>query len=153
MQRIQEFCEVIKEAFYLQSFTMNIVQQPKDNDRSLCTISMDHVYQVFNITIYPSFFNQTRQDQASSLFHEFIHTFNLPIYNCLRELQSGSFITDNHANEINEIATVRGEKMMIYLMTKNTLQVAFNKFVKESVKPSKKKLLSRKQAPKMPQKV
>lgn len=143
---VKEFCEELKVNFCLHDYTMVLQFMEKNNGSSICDISMDTTYIRFKIQVYPIFEEEEPEDQASSLIHEFIHTLNLPIYNLFDELKSGKFITEAHANELNEQATCRGESMMRNVLTNNHLQKARLKFIKAS-----NALRSRKQSLKLTQ--
>ena len=134
MKKVREFCNELINVFDLQSWDTTIL---KDSASGNADVLIDHRYKTIRIRIFKNFFEESSKDQASTLIHEFCHTFNVPVHNLLYEQWNGKLITQAHSEDILEQSNVRAEKVIVKLLTDDTLRKAYKKYTS-----NKKKLRS-----------
>lgn len=128
IKRIQKLLTDFDWLFGTQNYERHIVLKKEDKDGVSMEFQFEENYQRIELSIYPTFFRQTLEDQRKSILHEFCHSITLPSKTALYEFIDGKFITPQRVKDINEQETSKIENLL------HDLLINHNKFAKKVYK-------------------
>lgn len=95
----------------------DIAKEPYEN--SACTVMHDIEYQRLRITIYPCFWENTKENQREYLLHEYSHTITTELLSCINSLRAGTLITPQQTKSANEAATSKIKEIIEAFLRKS----------------------------------
>jgi hypothetical protein len=119
LSRVKKLLTEFDWLFGTQNYERKIILKKEDSDGVSMEFTFDDKYQWIDLTIYPTFFRHTLEQQRKQILHEFCHSITLPSKTALYEFLEGRFITPQRIKEINEKETSQMENLFNGLLNLN----------------------------------
>jgi hypothetical protein len=126
MKKVKQLIPILQEIFGLTQWELTLERVNKSGGAD---VMVEHRYRRYRIRLYNDFFTEPLSWQADALIHEFCHHFNAPIYNLIEEMWAGKMITREHADDIMEQCNTRAEKVVVRLLSDNSLAKARKEYI------------------------
>lgn len=104
---IHSFVDDMSYLFGVRHYELGLVKAKRDKDKVVAEIEHEEDYQRITITIYPTFWEQSQEEQRKFLLHEFCHTLTDPIFDVAERLRNGRVETHEHQRIANEKSVSR----------------------------------------------
>lgn len=107
-------------------------EESAENERMAARVIYEEEYNQITITIYPIFFEGTKEEQRKTLLHELCHTITIPSKKLAHSLLEGKLVTPEEIKFINERSTSQIENILDRLLQGKLkyAQDAYKKYLK-----------------------
>lgn len=112
--KIGKFCEDFDFFAGVQHWDKSIVY--KEGDSPLASVLVDRDYKRITLNIYPPFFKESKQSQAETLVHEFVHVLLDPLQQVTTDLLDGHLVTKRHFTSALEESTSGVTEIIVRLL-------------------------------------